>query len=395
MGASLGCIPTGNTPDHGVRESDYQRRINDPRKLSKDAENCRDKKLNSQGTSDPLNEEASLEDQGSLLKGSDSQRQDETLSVEVDMTGVSIGFLQSFVEKNRAAFANMSTSDVCRRFIQHDTAQDKISYVKWLEKDGNRESIGLATHFISHAWSYDFLSFVDILFATCKRGKISDTCYVWIDIFSVCQHTQISSFEHWAKSYQKAIRSIPNSWIVFTSIRPEWLRRSWCLFEFWCMIDAGKPLRILLSDDNMKAIVMLARGDDFEITIRDIVAQIDLTQSKAEAANQSDRDNIKQIVEDAIGFELLNEKMRTILRTSLADEMRRILWIALAEMQAQKEAAETKLAEELEKRKQVEKGALTNDERERIIAAAMREKAVDETTRLFEKAYDLKTGRHV
>jgi hypothetical protein len=118
-----------------------------------------------------------------------------------------------------------------------------------LELRDEKVCFGKATHFASHAWAYLFLTFADAIFWKCEKDGLDEDCtIVWIDIFSVNQHSGIEDFDQWAHSFKVAIRNIWRALIVLTPYRHAiWLERAWCLFEFWAIVDGRVPFEIVLS----------------------------------------------------------------------------------------------------------------------------------------------------
>eukprot|EP00291_Cryptomonas_curvata_P027898 CAMPEP_0172204986 /NCGR_PEP_ID=MMETSP1050-20130122/32320_1 /TAXON_ID=233186 /ORGANISM="Cryptomonas curvata, Strain CCAP979/52" /LENGTH=627 /DNA_ID=CAMNT_0012883725 /DNA_START=2212 /DNA_END=4091 /DNA_ORIENTATION=- len=229
----------------------------------------------------------------------------------------------------------MSTADVCSTIIKPRTASNRISYVELLQRTGKTACTGEAKWFVSHAWACKFLSVVETIFQKCKDEGLDDSaCIIWFDIFSVDQHSGIQHFDHWAISFQEAIRRIGKAWIIFIPYFAVWLERAWCLFELYAMVEGGIiPFEILLPPAEQDAFAQyLINGGKVE----DAISKIDIREARA--YKQSDQDNINRIVAASVGHGKLNELVTT--------EMRK-WFLSSAESELQKMLNDEKLTSEL------------------------------------------------
>ena len=104
----------------------------------------------------------------------------------VDIRGITVSFLRTFVEENKAQLLDMTTADVCSKIIKPNTEREGVSYVELLQRKGKPVSIGNAVLFVSHAWACKFLSVVETIFQKCKDDHLDESlCVIWFDIFSV------------------------------------------------------------------------------------------------------------------------------------------------------------------------------------------------------------------
>jgi hypothetical protein len=104
----------------------------------------------------------------------------------------------------REALNNMTTADVCWKYLLPLTAARHESYIDQQRREGPPLSVGKATVFISHAWSFEFLSLVDAL---------------WFDLFTNNQHLAPElPFEWWCGTFKPAI----------SMIRETFTTRCWC-----------------------------------------------------------------------------------------------------------------------------------------------------------------------
>ena len=204
----------------------------------------------------------------------------------------------------------MTTAEVCSELIKAETDSERISYVELLRRTGKGAYVGDAIRFISHAWACNFLALVETIFEECeKEGLDESKCPVWLDIFTVNQHSGIEDFDHWTTSFQLAIRKIGKAWIIFIPFFAVWLERSWCLYELYAMVEGGTPFEILLPSAEQDAFTQyLIDGGKVE----DAISKIDI--KKANAFKQTDQDNINRIVAASMGHGKLNELVTTEMR---------------------------------------------------------------------------------
>ena len=210
----------------------------------------------------------------------------------------------------------MTTAEVCKKFIMPVTHDEKISYVELLHRRGAGNFVRKATVFVSHAWSYIFLTVVDTIIQKCQdEGWDENDCATWFDIFAVNQHSGIEDFGHWADSFKFAIRKIGSAWIILIPYRSAvWLSRSWCLFEFWALVDGTVPFKLLLPFSEQELFTQFLTGGG---KVEDVISDIDIR--KAGAFKKSDQDSINDIVAATVGHQKLNELLTTEFRKWLVE----------------------------------------------------------------------------
>ncbi len=188
--------------------------------------------------------------------------------------------------------------------IKPQTIECGISYIQLLENSKEKACIGKATHFASHAWAYLFISFTAAIFRKCEEDALDeDRTILWIDIFSVNQHSGISHFDHWANRFRTAIRIIGRALKVLMPYRRAiWMERAWCIFELWAIAEGSVPFEIVLTLEEYKSFIEYLIGGG---KIEDLMGDIDIR--KARAHNESDVQNINKIVDESIGHGRLNE----------------------------------------------------------------------------------------
>ena len=185
--------------------------------------------------STPRQDEDANEDPISIAISTD------TISTTDGILGVSVAFLKDFADECRDKHNvpdNATTDDVCSLVVKKETEDAKISYTELLKrKPAMKHHVGPATFFLSHAWKYAFLLVVETIVGWCERENLdAETCFVWFDIFTVCQHTAITNFEYWSEGFKHAIRDIGRAVILLMPWdRAVWQTRAWCLYEYWAI----------------------------------------------------------------------------------------------------------------------------------------------------------------
>eukprot|EP00736_Rhodelphis_marinus_P004955 Rmarinus@m.5906 len=165
--------------------------------------------------------------------------------------GVSLQVLEEFVAHRcdgRDSLVGLTTRDICERYVKPDTLRARSSYCELLKKEGH-PGIREATVYVSHAWDDLFLEVVDALTQHVKErpseesdeesNESSDDVVLWFDLFSLNQHDKVAITVEWLKeALHAAIPEFRENVLVLTAsgnCRP--LRRTWCLYEVFCMGD--------------------------------------------------------------------------------------------------------------------------------------------------------------
>jgi hypothetical protein len=199
-----------------------------------------------------------------------------------------------------------------------------------------------------------FLAVVQTIFQRCRdEGLDEDSFGVWFDTFSVNQHSGIERFDHWANSFKLAIRKIGQAWIILIPYRAAvWMSRSWCLFEFWAIVDGCVTFKILLpaaeealcSTNAADAICMPAEealaADATEAeapcTIAEEALAADATEAEALctiaeealAADATAADTVCATAEDALALDALRFSSAIALTAFLLAVSRKLIIVA-------------------------------------------------------------------
>ena len=125
------------------------------------------------------------------------------LSYGISIVGITF-FIDKFVQNN--SLRSCFTSDMLQivKDATKTSSGGKSFCEKLLETNETNELVGLATVFISHAWKYEFETFVNALKT---RFEKEPEAYLWIDIFSHNQHNELSSDE-WITNFEEHIKRI-------------------------------------------------------------------------------------------------------------------------------------------------------------------------------------------
>ena len=231
----------------------------------------------------------------------------------MDRLGVSIGFLRKFASK---VDDKKTTTDVCNEIVIPETKDRACAYIALLEglcDENGVPYVGEATVFVSHAWKYNFSIPLDVMM---KHAEENPGSYFWFDLFINNQNVASNlPYTWWTNTFQSSIESIGSVLLVLSPWNdPIPLTRAWCLFEILCSIrakTAGVQLHIALPSQEK---IEFSRGiaSDFECVLK---ALTDIQAEKAQAFKPTDRENIFTSIRDTVGFETLNEEVKTALRT--------------------------------------------------------------------------------
>jgi hypothetical protein len=101
--------------------------------------------------------------------------------------GLKQSSFEHFIDQcgGRSALINLTTDQVCQRFLKPLTQQKQISYCEHLlSQPQYAGSVGMANVFVSHAWKFCFLDVVDAIMSLKSSRSISDP-FIWFDVVSI------------------------------------------------------------------------------------------------------------------------------------------------------------------------------------------------------------------
>ena len=233
--------------------------------------------------------------------------------------GVSATFIRHFIQQYGVK-GNMTTEQVCDTIITQATAARKCTYIDLLEgqlDDQGKPFTGPATVFVSHAWSCKTLDvFATMLGFADKDGEDGSEVFFWFDAFCNNQHDLASKpFEWFSDVLKDCIASIGTVLQVMTPWDdPVPLKRAWCLWETFCALEMAetKGIQLIIRlPPNQRHFFLVGISKSFEV-VTDALVRIQA--QRAEAHKQEDRDNIFKAIEESVGFNEVNVKVKTQLR---------------------------------------------------------------------------------
>jgi hypothetical protein len=223
----------------------------------------------------------------------------------------------------------ITTGDVCMHLVKPATASRQCSFVDYLRSE-DASLVGEATHFVSHAWKYDFEMVSEILCAHFEPkaggegegpdvGEPKKGVFLWIDVFSVCQHggdilraMSLDDQRDWfATTFHNGIRQCGHTMVILEPWdQPCPLTRSWCIWELYGTIKYNIKFDILLPQKEETRFMDSLLEDSASIMLH--MCKIDA--EKAEALHQSDKEMIDDIIGEDIGFEKVNQIICSSIR---------------------------------------------------------------------------------
>ncbi|KAJ3281213.1 WD repeat-containing protein 38 [Rhizoclosmatium sp. JEL0117] len=177
-----------------------------------------------------------------------------TTHASVLAKGLPVNHLYTLVNQfgGRAALAGLSTAQVVDKFIRPMTSASNVSLCGYMTLNSNASLVQDAQYFISHSHSSSFLGLVDALESWALSNNLNAfSTIVWIDIFSLSQHSTAERDLAWFEYTQRKIQKIGNTVLVLDWANPIPLVRTWCLFEAWVGAGAGR-LNIAISQKGLE-----------------------------------------------------------------------------------------------------------------------------------------------
>mmetsp|Transcript_146609 Transcript_146609/g.372033 ORF Transcript_146609/g.372033 Transcript_146609/m.372033 type:complete len:916 (+) Transcript_146609:162-2909(+) len=204
--------------------------------------------------------------------------------------------------------------------------QEMYSFAELAMEEGLKDSEGnpafaQATHFVSHAWRYDFTSFVEALGNWLEvTGTPQEGTYFWVDAFVVNQHQgQEYPQEWWSTRFMQAVGEIGNTILVLEPWHdPVPFTRAWVIWELYCTSVTGARLHLTMRPQEMKNFNDTL-VNSFE-KVQTVLSNLDV--SKSEAFHKVDQQMIHNEIKRTIGFTKLNELVQTRLLQWLMETAR-------------------------------------------------------------------------
>lgn len=225
--------------------------------------------------------------------------------------GIYLHVLDDFILScgGESAIRNMTTNDVCERFVKIRTSKSKCCYCKYLEQNF-KKGTGKANVFISHAWEYCFVDLVNTLkhhfriqdHLNNSNGTYDNNVIIWLDLFSWNQHVSLANdFSRWINSLKSCITHINHTVLVIDD-DPDFvpLRRTWCLFEMHCSIESSSKVEIAMSTSSHSCYLERIKTD--YDSVQRMIAAIDIETS--ESTHEEDKENIIHYIKEGFSANL-------------------------------------------------------------------------------------------
>lgn len=262
---------------------------------------------------------------------------------EIDLRGVSVGFLKEFREKiisktawiekqsDKQGFGkNCSSAAVCANLCAKETEELKVAYIDLFTKKSEESTgtpyIGDANVFISHAWKYDCAEVIGSIIEAAEKIQedrdSTDPLYFWFDICTVCQHETgvVRSQDWWANTFKASIAKIGYTLLILMPWdNPTPMTRAWCLWEMLSTLSSGTTLRCQMPKVEREKFNTSMEEDPVAVTnAMKVFEKIDARN--AEAWVEADRLMIFNSVEASPGgFHDLNRAIKDQMREWVVD----------------------------------------------------------------------------
>lgn len=231
------------------------------------------------------------------------------------LSGISLAGIKSFIDINGgiSRFAALTTAEVCDFFIKPATHASGLSYCALY-----KQHAGEANVFVSHAWSYFFLSVLSALESwSNKRLEKSPEIYFWFDVFTVRQHgTVLRGLEWWTGIFAETIRRIGHTILVLEWADPKPLARVWCVWELASTLRSCSKLEIIMTKEE-EASFCEALVSDFDAVVKKTCA-VDVSTAKAWI--ESDRIGIFAAISATVGVSETNKLLIETMRNWMAQQ---------------------------------------------------------------------------
>mmetsp|Transcript_176665 Transcript_176665/g.566497 ORF Transcript_176665/g.566497 Transcript_176665/m.566497 type:complete len:528 (+) Transcript_176665:122-1705(+) len=187
---------------------------------------------------------------------------------------------------------------------------------------------GAATHMLSYTWGYSLQSITDALSTYCARSGLDpQRTYVWMCVFCINQFRVRESkaaghdvsFEDFSSEFSNRVQNIGHVLSLMEPWQaPKNLSRAWCVYElFMAMDEPGCKLDLLMlsSCESSFATAFNDRAEDSGMW--ESISKVCL--EKADASVDSDKEHIVRLVQQGVGIEALNFRVRSKLRSWFVD----------------------------------------------------------------------------
>ncbi|EGD80406.1 hypothetical protein PTSG_11051 [Salpingoeca rosetta] len=228
----------------------------------------------------------------------------------MEAVGVSSGAIERFVQTLQQQFPEtykeMTTQEACTSIVVPRTKDSQCAYIDVMREE-NKDNVGRATVFVSHAWRYKIVDVLTTLLEFAAEEGQSGS--------SKTQHVNVTANlpqDWWSTTFKKSIRQIGKVLLVLTPWNdPVPLTRAWCLWEIFCSISqADVDLQIRLPSQQRHALRDAITETHTAVTNMLVEVQAE----KAEAWKKEDKDMIFRAIQSTVGFTALNRAVKDRMR---------------------------------------------------------------------------------
>ena len=239
--------------------------------------------------------------------------------------------------KNANRGCDLNTYQICREeIVVPDTQAMDCSYADWLESGqapaaivgdfGGKPVVAPATHFVSHAWGFNFQMLIRALqFFTqqsCDRAEVNTGIYFWIDIFVVNQHKALRgemSEDYWETTFRLTVDAIGHTVVVLDNIPaavPTVFSRCWCIWELFSTAEKGANKLSVAVDASRNGEMVDMQGITDPAVMTALLRSIEAIDSfSAEATVEADRVKINSLIAASeVGHDTIDTTVKQTMR---------------------------------------------------------------------------------
>lgn len=230
--------------------------------------------------------------------------------------GVSLRYMHEFLDVccggDRSLLAGLTTDDVCEQFVKTATEQQQCSYCQLLAAQGH-PAVGLATVFVCHTRRSSFLDLIDALSHHFRDDTEDANVFVWVDVFSLCQH-QLTLDQRWFRHiFGSAIQAMNCTVLVLAPWdEPLPLTRTWCLYELYLSALHKVRFEVAMTEAQHQSFIEDV-SNGAPATLEKLLTQVDLENS--ECSRTEDKEMMFEAALGGVGFVGVNDAVGGLLRS--------------------------------------------------------------------------------
>ena len=232
------------------------------------------------------------------------------ISSQYPIEGIKLSFLNKFIKEcgGRSLLEGLSTVDVIILFVKPLMTHEISTYCDYL-KTIERQSVGDAEVYISHALKFTFLEVVDTL-----QSHFADSpdIFIWIDIFSKNTIVYPEVDDHmwlvWSiiKRVKHTVLIILSPWNH--SLSP--LKRIWILYEIFCTISEKCEFEIAFNPSDKYLLKKICEKRDVKL----ILPMVNCRNTTSDILSKI---RILYMIENTVGFDEMNSLITKHIQVAL------------------------------------------------------------------------------